>query len=200
MDLKTFQDGMYRLVFGLIIGFCAVWFTFEWITTAAAVPTATSAPWPQQAAVDFTPLANNAITFIATVLTIAVGILTKFGVSFLASKTKIHDTAFESMMADRVNDILLKAIDYGEAWAKAEVANPNSPIKKVEFNNFIVEQMVKYAMTSMPDLIKFFNLTEERIRAMIMSRLNGYMVAPKADGSTVQLSTGGVMTADTVTP
>ena len=136
---------------------------------------------PVYAAVDFSPLANNAITLIAGVLTVAVGVLTKFGVSFLASKTKMSDSAFEALLADRVSDILQRAIDYGEAWAKQEVANPNSPIKRVEFNNFIVEQMVSYAMRSMPDLIGHFKLTPDRIRELILSRLNGYMGIPEPD-------------------
>ena len=148
-----------------------------------------AAPVVMQAAIDFTPWALQGIDILAVVLTVGAGIVAKFAVGFLASKTKLSDSQFEALAADRVNDILHKAIEAGEAWMKAQVADPNSPIKRVEVNNFLLEQIVRIAQGSMPDLIKFFGLTEDRLRTMIMSRLNGYMGVPTPDSGKVGLVT-----------
>lgn len=152
------------------------------VTTAAAAPA-------QLAAIDFTPWALQGIDVLALVLTVCAGFVTKFAISWFASKTKMSDSQFEAIAADRVNDILHKAIDAGEAWMKAQVADPNSPIKRVEVNNFLLAQIIAIAQSSMPDLIKFFGLTEDRLRAMILSRLNGYMAVPAADAGSVKLTT-----------
>jgi hypothetical protein len=163
---------------------------FTPILLGTLVPTVVmAAPMAVQAAIDFTPWAMQGIDILAVVLTVGAGIVAKFAVSFLASKTKLSDTQFEALAADRVNDILVKSIDAGEAWMKAQVADPNSPIKRVEVNNFLLEQIVRIAQTSMPDLIKFFGLTEDRLRTMILSRLNGYMAVPAADSGKVALTT-----------
>lgn len=137
--------------------------------------------------VDLSPLANNVIAVAVAVLTVAAGVVSKFAVGFLASKTKMTDTAFEKMMADRVSDILLRAIDYAEIWAKTQVADPNSSIRDVRVDNLFVRVAVDYAVKSMPDLIKYFGLTRERIEDMIKSRLNTYVVTPPVDSGKVSV-------------
>lgn len=135
--------------------------------------------------VDFTPLAEQVIAVAVAVLTIAAGFVSRGVVGWLASKTKLQDSQFEALLANRVHDILQKSVDYAESWAKAQVADPNSPIKNVEINNFFVEQAVKYAMRSMPDLISYFNLTEDRIGDMIRSRLNSVTNTPVVDSGKI---------------
>lgn len=141
-----------------------------------------------QNGVDLSPLANNVIAVAVAVLTVAAGVVSKFAVSFLASKTKMSDTAFEKMMADRVGDILLRAIDYAEMWAKTQVADPNSSIRDVRVDNLFVRVAVDYAQRSMPDLIKYFGLTRERIEDMIKARLNTYVATPPADSGKVSVA------------
>lgn len=146
--------------------------------------------WAQVAAapggVDFGPVLTNLITAGAGILVVAAGILSKFAVSWLSSKTRLSDSQFEAGLAARLNDILLKAIDYAEAYMKAQVADPTSQIHSVRFDNMFVGIAVDYAMRSMPDIIKYFGLTPERIGDMIRSRLNAYMATPLANSGAVK--------------
>jgi len=135
--------------------------------------------------VDFSPLANNAITAAITVLTIAAGVVSKFAVSFLASKTRLTDSTFEKLMADRVNDILMRAIDHADMWMKAQVADPQSSIREVRIDNMFIRIAVEYALRSMPDLIKYFGLTQQRIEDMIKARLNSFTDTPTVNSGIV---------------
>lgn len=137
------------------------------------------------AGVDFTPLANNMISALAAVATVAAGVLTTFIGSFLKSKTKMNDAAFEALIADRLNAILLKAIDYAEMRAKLAVADPMSPIKNVHIDNVFMEIAVKYAVNAAPDIIAYFKLTNERIADLIRSRLNAYIPTPIANSGII---------------
>lgn len=139
--------------------------------------------------VDFTPLATQVLTAVTAILGVAATVLTKFAVSWMSSKTKINDTALEKLMADRVDDVLHRAIDYANAWAKAQVADPNSPLKHVQIDNFFLRQAVDYAVKSMPDLIAYFKLTDQRIADMIRSRLNSHLATP-VPNSGVVVTTG----------
>jgi hypothetical protein len=144
---------------------------------------------PPSGGVDFTPLAEQAIAVAITVLTVIAGVVSKFGVSWFASKTRMQDAQLEALLAERVNDILQRSIDYAEMWMKNEVANPNSQIKNVQIDNFYVRTAADYAIPAMPDLIKFFGLTRERIENLIRSRLNGITVTPIVDSGQVKTST-----------
>jgi hypothetical protein len=68
---------------------------------------------PPSGGVDFTPLAEQAIAVAITVLTVIAGVVSKFGVSWFASKTRMQDAQMEALLAERVNDILQRSIDYG---------------------------------------------------------------------------------------
>lgn len=135
--------------------------------------------------VDFTPLANQIIGISVAVLTVLAGWIAKAGVGFLASKTKMHDTQIEELLAARVNDALLRGIDFAESWAKSQVADPNSQIKHVRIDNFFVEQAVKYAVNHIPQTLNHFGLTEVDVTRMVTARLNGIMGIPVTDGGAV---------------
>lgn len=137
--------------------------------------------------VDLSPLANNIIAAAVAVLTVAAGVVSKFAVGFLASKTKLTDTAFEKLMADRVNDILLRAIDHGQMKMKELVADPDSPIRDVRVNNMFMRFAVEYAQQSMPDLIAYFKLTPDRIADMVKARLNSFVQPPEPDADKVSV-------------
>lgn len=140
--------------------------------------------------VDFSPLANQIIAVAVAVLTVLAGVVSRYGVAWFAAKTKMQDAQMEALLAERVSDILGRSIDYAEMWMKKEVADPDSQIKQVRIDNFFVKEAAKYAMRSMPDLIKYFNLTQERIEELIKSRLNGITVTPVADSREVTTVTG----------
>ena len=131
--------------------------------------------------VDFGPLAQNIIAAAVMIATVGAGIVGKFVIGFLASKIHMQDSAAEKLASDRVNDILFRAIDYAEAWAKTQVADPTSQIHHVKIDNFFLAKAVEFSMSAMPDLIKLFGLTKEKLESMILSRLNAIMPVPVAN-------------------
>jgi hypothetical protein len=172
----------YAFAHSFILAFCA----FSLVLLAANPAYAQSidtVPF----AVDFTPLAEQAVSVMIVVLTALAGVVSKFAISWLASKTNMQDGQAEALLAERVNDILLKSIDYAEMWAKRELADNTSGLKNVQIDNFFVRTAVQYAMRSMPDLIIRFNLTEDRIGDMIRSRLNNVTRTPVADSGKVEM-------------
>jgi hypothetical protein len=173
-------------------------FWLSWLSVSTGMAQTTPAPAPATGGVDFSPLAMQVITIASLALTAIAGWLAKFAVGWLASKTRINDSEAERLLADRVGDILNKSVDYAESWAKAQVADPVSPLKHVQIDNFFVAQATKYAMNSMPDLIKYFGLTENRINDMVRARLAPIMGDPKADSGSVPhvLSDGNGITVD----
>lgn len=84
-----------------------------------------------------------------------------------------------------MNDILLRAIDHAEMWAKSQVADPNSAIRDVRVDNMFLRVGVEYAMRSAPSIIQHFGLTPDRIEAMLKARLNAYVVPPVADSGKI---------------
>ncbi|MEJ2124314.1 MAG: hypothetical protein P8Y47_05745 [Alphaproteobacteria bacterium] len=146
---------------------------------------AQSASAPATGGVDFSPLALQVIALVGFALTAIVGVLARSAVRWLASKARINDSEAERLLADRVSDILAKSVDYAESWAKAQVADPNSPMRHVQIDNFFVEQAVRYALNSMPDLIKQFGITEARLEDMVRARLAPLMGDPEADSGSV---------------
>lgn len=185
-----------RVLGGMLAGFLLVCVAMDLPAWAQGAQTLVSTT----GGVDFGPLATNAITLCVMVLTVAAGILSKYGVSFMASKIHVNDSAAEKLAADRMNDILHRAIDYAEAWAKTQVADPTSPIRHVRIDNFFLAQAVGFALSAAPDLIKLLGLTEARIRTMIIARLNSVMPVPELNsGSPTTYSENAKADAPVVT-
>ena len=153
----------------------------------AALPVWAQSIDSQPFSVDVTPLASQLLNVAIVVLTVLAGIVSKFAVSWMASKTNMQDGQAEALLASRVNDILLKSIDYAEMYAKRELADNTSSLKNIKIDNFFIRTAVAYAMKSMPDLIKYFSLTEEHIGDMIRSRLNSVTRTPVADSGAVEM-------------
>jgi hypothetical protein len=126
-------------------------------------------------AIDFTPLAVQGLDILQMAALVLGGILTKFAVSWLSTATGLKNAEMERVLADQANAILNRAISMAYAAALAKVNDPNSPIKKVEFDNVFINMAVNYALTSMPGIIAKFGLTEQRIRDMIIARLPDWM-------------------------
>jgi hypothetical protein len=131
--------------------------------------------------VDFTPVANSLITTVGSALGVAATVVAGFLMQFLFAKAKLNDAQLEQLMASRLNEILLKSIDFGEAWLKAQVADPSSPIKHMTFNNLVLDVMARYAAASAPEIIAKFKLTDARIKDMIRARIAPYLMTPVAD-------------------
>lgn len=136
--------------------------------------------------VDFTPIANNMITTFAGILTAAATIISGFVVNFLSKKSGIQDAQLNALMQARLNDVMLKAIDFGEAWAKAQVADPNSPLKHVTLNNIVLDVMADYVVQAVPDTLRFFGLTREGVVTRLQARLAPYLATPVPDSGKLQ--------------
>lgn len=138
---------------------------------------------PAFAQTDVTPIALQLIDVVALVATVGGGILITFVLRWLSSKTRLADNEFEALLANRLNDILHRAIDHAVMVAKNEVNKPGSGLKAVKIDNFFMNIAVGIAMKSMPDIISYFNLTKERIEEMIISRLGGLGEIPIEGGA-----------------
>lgn len=178
------DDFLKHCAYALWVGFALIYISFDAghavAQTAQALQTMLP-PASPTGGVDFGPIAVSAISALAAVLTVATGILTRYGVRFMASKAGFHDSQAEALFASRLNDIMLRAIDFAEAWSKTQIADRDSPIRHIKIDNFFMEQAVKYVLSSAPDIVKQFGLTQDRIEAMILSRLNAIMPTPLPD-------------------
>lgn len=130
---------------------------------------------PALAQTDIRPVVNQLIDWAAVALMAGGGVVITMGLRWLSSKTKMQDNEFEALLASRLNDILHRAIEHSVIVAKNEVNKPGSGLSAIKFDNLFVGIAVNYAVKSMPDIIKHFNLTKERIEEMIMARLGGYL-------------------------
>jgi hypothetical protein len=139
--------------------------------------------------VDFTPVANTLITTVGSGLGVAFTVVAGFLMQFLFAKAKLNDAQLQQLMASRLNEIILKGIDFGEAWLKAQVADPSSPIKHMTFNNLVLDVMARYVVASAPEIIAKFKLTDDRIKDMIKARVAPYLVTPVPDSGELKTIT-----------
>ncbi|MEJ2117802.1 MAG: hypothetical protein P8Y36_07830 [Alphaproteobacteria bacterium] len=175
---KISKTGLMTIVAALML------FALSYVSVNLAL--AQTAPAPAATGgVDFSPLAMQVIALVGFALTAIVGVLARSAVRWLASKARINDSEAERLLADRVGDILVKSVDYAESWAKAQVADPNSPMRHVQIDNFFVREAVRYAMNSMPDLISHFGITEARLEDMVRARLAPLMGDPEVNSGSV---------------
>lgn len=180
MNLETCKKHAVFLV-ALIAGMAASWPAWSQVPAVDAVGAV--------GGVDFTSLAEKILAVSVAVLAAASAFISRAAVRWFASKTGLQDSEFEHLAAARVNDILHRGIEYAEGWAKAQISDPKSQIRHVQFDNFFLEQAVKYAVRSMPDLIGYFKLTEDRIADMIRARINGFIDVPEANSNALSLMT-----------
>lgn len=143
--------------------------------------------------VDITPLANNIIAAVAAASFALAGWVSTFVVNWLSSKAKVEDQAFKSLAQQRLSEILYAGINAAEAWAKAEVNDPKSSITRLEIDNVFVGMAVKYAVDFLGKepggLWSIFDLTEDKVKTMIVQRLNDRIgiEPPKEPGTSVQV-------------
>ena len=107
--------------------------------------------------IDFAPVLDIGISLLAAVL-LAAG---TWGVArfnqWLGLK---NDAEFRSYL----NGALYAAVDYGKARAKELNV-------KVDVENAIVAEAVRYAAESVPDALDRFGITDERLADMVKARL-----------------------------
>ncbi len=138
--------------------------------------------------IDLTPVANNVINAVSVIALGLAGWVSTFVVGWFSSKTKVEDQAFKSLAQQRLSEILYAAIRSAEAWAKAEVNDPKSSIMKLKIDNVFVGMAVKYAVNYIGQepggLWSIFDLTEEKVKDMIINRLNDRIGADESEPAT----------------
>jgi hypothetical protein len=63
---------------------------------------------------------------------------------------------------------LVRAVNYGIEFARTKLPTTTA----VDVKSAVVAQAVNYAMASVPDALKHFDITPERLRTMIESRIS----------------------------
>lgn len=128
------------------------------------------------ATVDITDAALSIITIVFGLLVVVAKWVGGYVVSWLAAKAKVEDQMAKQYAKERLNEILYAGISRAEAWAKEQVQDPNSSITKLKIDNIFVAKALEYGISFLgkePDgIYHMFNLTDEKVKDMIIQRLN----------------------------
>jgi hypothetical protein len=122
-----------------------------------------------QASLNFTPITDNLIGFLGTVVT---GVLTwgiAQGALWLKSKTDLAKTQQAEQLQQSFNEAALRGIAWAEAQAKAKVGGS---VKDVTIGGPFVEMAANYVIKHWPDLVKRAGLTPEKVTEAIVARLS----------------------------
>ena len=87
------------------------------------------------------------------------------GLSWLKTKTPFYFLIPEEELQRRLDDIMLKALDFATAKVK------ESGSLTVKHDNKYVLYAMEYAKKSMPGILKYFKITDERLAEMVDARL-----------------------------
>lgn len=135
-----------------------------------------------QTTVDVRPLANDALTWIASALGTAATVLVGFGIRFVSSKIGLANSDFEASLNQRLNDIIHNGIQYAYVTAQNEVNKPGSGLEAVKIDNIFMGWALQYVVSSAPGIIKQFSLSEQRLADMIKARLTAYTASVPVSG------------------
>jgi 2-phospho-L-lactate guanylyltransferase (CobY/MobA/RfbA family) len=144
---------------------------------------------PALAQSDLTPIANQLIDWLSIALMAGGSFVIVSLVRWLAAKTRMQDNEFEALLANRLNDILHRAIEHAVVVAKNEVAKPGSGLKEVKLDNFFLNVALNFAISRMPEIIDYFKLDEESIRQMILARMESFLNVAPAEGALTETDT-----------
>ena len=136
--------------------------------------------------VDLVPLWDVVLnTSVAVITTVAVA-SARYFIKWLSTKTDLINKQAESVLAERIDYALHAGIGYAEAWVKSKIADPESPIRSIQIDNIFVEMAAKYVINSVPDSLRSLNITPDRVKEMVLSRLNRVMALPEVDSGEVK--------------
>jgi hypothetical protein len=115
--------------------------------------------------VDFEP---TVLYLLGLIVPAAFAVAQKVGelaINWLRTKTPFGFLIPEEVVAEN----LRKALEFGVAYATQEAKKANL---KVEFNNVFVANAVTYVKESVPEALKRFDITDERLARMVQARLD----------------------------
>ncbi len=145
------------------------------------------------AGTDVTPFLDATVTALAAALTVATGVITKFVASWLFGKKKAEES---ERLQEVINMAIQRGISFAEMKIKAQIADPDSPLKNVTFNSYFIDLVFGYVVSSSKDAFAFFGVDPEstqgkqKIEDMIWSRLNDIVPVPEADSGKISAETG----------
>lgn len=112
--------------------------------------------------VDLTPIYEVVVSTLA-VLLMALG---SYAITKLSQKLRIDaDSQFNAIL----NDALVNAVDYAVELAHRR----GESVSKLDVRNQVVADAVNYVMEGVPDVLRHFGLTPERISKLVLARLRG---------------------------
>lgn len=163
----------------------------HWKTAAACLALGasvllTAGPALAQTTVDMRPLADSALEWIAALATTVLTVLGSFGIRYVSSATGLANSQLEASLNARLVDGIHAAIGFALTAAQNEVNKPGSTIAAVSFNNWFLSLAASYVNGHFPEIIAQFSLTDDKIKAMIMARLQPYLAAIPVTGAATQ--------------
>lgn len=140
--------------------------------------------------VDLRSPATEVLTYLGGLLAAMLSALAGVAIKLVMSKIGMQNSALEQNMADRLNDIIYKGIDFAMMTARNEVAKKGSGLEAVKFDNYFMSIAASYIAERAPDILKKFTVTQQKLEEMIWARMPAYIgVVPV---------TGGAKTPETV--
>jgi hypothetical protein len=125
--------------------------------------------------VDIRPAVSSVLEWIAGALLTVLTVLGSLALRFVSSKIGLANSQLEADLANRLNDIIHRGIDYAYLAALNEVNKPGSGLSSVKVDNYFVSLAVAYINRSAPDILNRFKVSPQRLEEMVMARLGSYM-------------------------
>jgi len=97
-------------------------------------------------------------------VTIIIPVLGVLAAGLAAKWFKVTDAKQQEMVRDTVDNVLAKGVDYGKAFL------PAGPLT-VDVHNALVANILAYATQHAPDALKYFGVTNDKLKSMIIARL-----------------------------
>lgn len=124
--------------------------------------------------IDLTPIVAAVTTALATVATVIGRAAVRALVDYLEQKTRLELDAHTREYLDRA---LERAVSYGVVQAE-RLAADTAPA--VDLHNAAIAAGVQYAVSRVPDALRHFGITDDRLRDMVEARMQQLFGEPLA--------------------
>lgn len=125
--------------------------------------------------VDVRPVASSVLEWIAGALMTVLTVLGGLALRFVSSKIGLANSQLEADLANRLNDIIHRGIDYAYLAALNEVNKPGSGLSEVKVDNYFISLAISYVNRSAPGILNSFKISPQRLEELVMARLGSYM-------------------------
>ncbi|WP_420411588.1 inadl protein [Roseibium sp.] len=117
-----------------------------------------------QTTVDFSPVIEQVIGGVFSVVGVAAVWLLNKALDAFKERTGIE---LDDQYARRLDGALWNAINYGQVKAQETLAKHG----KIDIRNELLANAINYAMESVPDALKHFDISQDRLLDMLEARL-----------------------------